>query len=329
MRAHHALTGGLALCAYAILSGCGSVGEPLYPALNLASRVTDLIAVERGNQIDVRFTIPPLTTEGQTLKTIGSIELRLGPGPSSGFQAIDWAAGAQKIDVPAPAKPGLVSVQVPVRDFIGKELIVGVRVGNDKGRMSEWSNFFVVAVETPLAKPTDLRADPVPDGIKLTWTAPGVTSFRIFRKIGTEKEPSLLATTDKPEYTDTSTEYGKAYTYYVQGMHDKTESDVSESAPITSQDVFPPHVPTGLTISAGVGSIELAWDRNAESDFKEYRVFRSVGDGPFVQIAAGLEGPAYSDHDVQSGKRYRYRVSAVDQSGNASGQTAPVEITMP
>jgi len=329
MRAHHCFVAGLVLCVCAILAGCGSVGEPLYPALNLASRITDLTAVERGASIDIRFTIPPLTTEGQALKTIGSIELRMGPGPSTGFEANNWAATAQKIDVPIPAKPGSVSVRVPVRDFIGKDVIVAVRVGNDKGRLSEWSNFFVIAVEAPLPKPADLRADPVPEGIKLTWTEPGVSSFRVFRKVGDAKEPSQLATTDKPDYTDTSTEYGKTYTYYIQGVHDKTESDVAESAPITSQDVFPPHVPTGLAISAGVGSIELAWDRNAESDFKEYRVFRSVDDGPFVQIAAGLEGPAYSDRDVQSGKHYRYRVSAIDQSGNASNQSPPVDITMP
>jgi hypothetical protein len=71
----------------------------------------------------------------------------------------------------------------------------------------------------------------------------------------------------------------------------------------------------------------LAWARNTESDFKEYRVFRSEESGPFVEIAHGLDAPTYSDHAVQSGKHYRYQVSAVDQIGNTSAPSAPVEIT--
>jgi len=139
----------------------------------------------------------------------------------------------------------------------------------------------------------------------------------------------MLATSDKPEYLDNTTQYGTTYQYYLEAIHDKTESDVVESNSITPKDIFPPQVPTGLTASAGVGSVELAWDRNTETDFKEYRVFRSEENAPYTQLAAGLEGPAYSDHAVQSGKHYRYQISAVDQNGNASQNSEPVEVTVP
>ncbi len=317
------------LLACTLLVGCGSVGEPLYPALNLPTRVSDLTAVQRGAKIVVRFTIPPLTTEGLVLKQIGSIELRLGPTPATGFQAADWAAGAERIDVSPLPQPGAVHAERSVQDFVGKEVLVGVRVGNTKGRMSDWSNFFPVTVEPPLAKPANLRAEPVPEGVRLTWNAPNQTAFRVFRKAGEQKEPSLLATSDKPEYVDTSTEYGKTYQYYVQGIHDKTESEIVESNSLTPQDIFPPQVPAGLTASAGIGAVELAWNRNAETDFKEYRVLRSEENGPYIQIAAGLEAPAYSDRKIESGKHYRYRVSAVDQTGNQSEPSEPVEVIAP
>jgi hypothetical protein len=317
------------LLACALLVGCGSVGEPLYPALNIPTRVGDLAAVERGDKIDIRFTIPPLTTEGLVLKQIGSVELRIGPSPASGFQAADWAAGAQRIDVPPPSQPGAVHAERSVQDFVGKEVLVSVRVGNAKGRMSEWSNFLPVTVEPPLAKPVDLRAEPGPEGVRLTWNAPNETAFRIFRKAGEQKEPALLASSDKPEYVDASTEYGKNYQYYVQGIHEKTESEVVQSNSITPKDIFPPQVPAGLTASAGIGAVELAWSRNAETDFKEYRLFRSEENGPYVQIAAGLEAPTYSDRKIESGKHYRYRVSAVDQAGNQSEPSEPVEVTAP
>jgi len=319
----------LLLAAYVLLVGCGSVGEPLYPALNVPTRIVDLTAIQLGDKLDIRFTVPKLTTEGLVVKQVGSVDLRVGPSNAGGFNANDWASGAQKIDVsPLPA-PGAARAEHPVRDLVGKEVIVGVRLGNTKGRMSEWSNFVPVTIEAPLAKPADVKAESVAEGVRLTWNEPNVTAFRIFRKTGEQKEPNLLATPDKPDYVDATTEYGKTYQYYVQGIHDKTESDVVESNAITPKDIFPPEVPTGLTASLGIGAVELAWTRNTESDFKEYRVFRSEESGPFVQIAAGLEGPIYSDRQIQSGKHYRYRVSAVDQAGNESQPSEPIEVTAP
>ena len=58
-------------------------------------------------------------------------------------------------------------------------------------------------------------------------------------------------------------------------------SVVSEPpAEITPKDKFPPEVPTGVTAAPGVNTIEVAWDRNTEADFKGYNVFRSVDGGP-------------------------------------------------
>src|SRR5665213_3255227 len=69
--------------------GCGSIGEPLYPALRIPSPVNDLTVVEHGNNLDINFTIPPLTTEGLPLKEIGGVELRVGPGSINGWNADD------------------------------------------------------------------------------------------------------------------------------------------------------------------------------------------------------------------------------------------------
>ena len=56
------------------------------------SRVTDLTVVEHGDQLDIDFTIPPLTTEGLPLKEIGGVELRVGPTPTNGWNVDEWAA---------------------------------------------------------------------------------------------------------------------------------------------------------------------------------------------------------------------------------------------
>jgi hypothetical protein len=324
-----ALSSFLVLSLSIFLAGCGSVGEPLYPALNIPMPVTDLTAVERGDKLDINFTIPPRSTEGLLLKEIGSVELRIGPHAGNEFRADTWSASAKRLDVTLPAQAGAVHFEAAAQEFIGKEVLVAVRVGNARGRMSQWSNIVIVSVEQPLPKPANLHAEAVVQGVRLTWTAPNQTSFRIYRKAGEEKEPSLLASSDKPEYVDASTEYGKNYDYYVQAFHDKTESDALGPESIIPKDTFPPAVPTGLNVSTGIGAIELSWDRNTEPDFKAYQVFRSEGDGPFLKIAEGLEGPSYSDRKIESGKHYRYRISAVDQTGNASEQSPPVEAIAP
>src|SRR4051812_22779429 len=109
----------LSIVCAVFLSGCGTVGEPLYPALNIPSRITDLTAVERGDRIDIDFTIPPLTTEGLALKEIGSVELRVGPIGDAPFNLNNWSGAAIRANVPTPLKTGPVHAESPARAFIG------------------------------------------------------------------------------------------------------------------------------------------------------------------------------------------------------------------
>ena len=312
-----------------MLAGCGSIGEPLYPALHIPSRVTDLAVVEQGDHLDITFTIPPLTVEGLPLKEIGGVDLRVGPGPPNGWNVDEWANGATSVHVPTPASPGPVQAMVPVGKWIGKEVIAAVRVANPKGRQADWSTFKTFTVQQPLADPTNFQVAADPMGVALAWSASTPSQFRIFRKTEQQPKPVLLATTTEPNYIDISAEYGKTYEYSLEAVRDNIESNVLGPKTITPIDIFPPAVPSGLTASIGIGAVELAWNRNIESDFKEYRVLRSEEGGPFVEVARGLDAPIYSDHAVQTGKHYRYELLSVDQDGHVSAPSAPVEIIAP
>ena len=326
MRTLAVIAGALGLI---VLTGCGSIGEPLYPALRIPSRVTDLTVVERGDNLEVDFNIPALTTEGMPLKEIGEVELRVGPGALNGFNAEEWARSATRVDVPTPQHPGPVRALVPVNNFAGHEVIVAVRITSPKGRDAGWSNYKIFDVQPPLASPRDFQVAAGPRGVILAWHASAPSQFRIFRKTELEQRPILLATASEPNYVDISAEYGKAYQYSVQAVRDQLESEIVGPVSITPIDIFPPDVPTGLTTSVGLGAVDLAWNRNTESDFKEYRILRSEGGGPFVEIARGLETPVYSDRNVQGGKEYRYQILAVDQDGHVSAPSDPVEARTP
>jgi fibronectin type 3 domain-containing protein len=95
-----------------------------------------------------------------------------------------------------------------------------------------------------------------------------------------------------------------------------------------ARDVAPPASPVGVRAIAGLGTIEIAWDANRESDIAGYRLFRSTG-GDWTRVGGDLNAPAFTDRDVQSGKAYRYAVAAFDTNGNESARSAPADITAP
>ncbi len=312
-----------------LLAGCGYVGEPQYPALNISKPVNNLGVVERGDKLDVTFTVPPLTTEGLVVKSVSGVDLRV--GPSAGlFNAATWAESATRIEVKPPEKLGLVQVMVKVDKFVGQDVIVAVRLANRKNRVSEWSNRVTLHVEKPLSQPTNLVAAGSPNGVRVTWNAPGnAAGFRVFRASEAEPQPLPIATPAASEYLDNTAVYGKKYQYYVETVDAATVSEPAGPAAITYIDTFAPAVPAGFTATAGVDSIELTWERNTETDFRGYRIYRALGSRPFERIADLVEAPNYTDRKVMPGTRYRYAVSSMDQTGNESERTTPLEAVIP
>ncbi|MCL5743099.1 MAG: hypothetical protein M1541_04090, partial [Acidobacteria bacterium] len=77
--------------------GCGYVGEPLPPLLNIPERVTDLAGYEKGSKIILQFSVPRLTTEGVVIKRPVRIEVRGGPAPAGEFNADAWASEAKDL----------------------------------------------------------------------------------------------------------------------------------------------------------------------------------------------------------------------------------------
>jgi hypothetical protein len=312
--------------ACALLAGCGYVGEPLPPALNIATPIADLRAIEYGDHILIDFTIPAMTTEGLPLPRIERVDLRIGATVTP-FDINRWSAGAQEIPVQRN-EPGAAQAQTSASAWIGKDVAIGVRIVNRKGRASEWSNLASVHVVAPVPKPLAVKAAPDPQGVQLSWSSPAA-HFRIYRRAPDQQAPSLLGTSDQAAYLDKTAEYGKVYEYLVQAVENGAESEVSSATSIPFRDIFPPQAPAGLNGIAGIGAIELVWERNTEPDLRGYRVYRAPEGGQFAVAAEFAEGPAYSDRQIEAGKKYRYAVTALDQSGNESAKSNVVEVTAP
>jgi hypothetical protein len=178
----------------------------------------------------------------------------------------------------------------------------------------------------PLAPPSAPKPQNVERGVELTWTGTG-PRYRIFRAEA-DGQPQQLADSDGSRYLDETIVFGTRYRYLVQAIAGANQwSVVSEAAEITPVDTFPPAVPEGLSAVPTPQSIELAWTRSTETDFRGYNIFRSVDGAAFENIASMVEVPNFSDSKIEAGKKYRYAISAVDLTGNESARSAPVEVT--
>ncbi len=303
--------------------GCGYVGDVVPPSLNIPQPIVDLRALEYGDRMIVEFTVPASTTDGVTLKQVRGVRLWIGPIIPN-VNTDRWAQGAKEISV-QQARPGTGRQEIPVRDWIGKEVVIAARAAGPKGRLSSWSNLVVLQVEPPVAQPQDLKAQVILAGVLLSWRG-SAPRFRVYRA---EKDQPFVPLADPalPEYIDGTAQFGVTYRYVVQALNGKAQSEASAPVAITPADVFPPAVPSGLTAAGTATTIELTWERNTETDLRGYRLYRSTDGGPFTPVTGLLDTPAYSDHDVQRGHKYRYAVSAVDQAGNESKQCAPVEVS--
>jgi hypothetical protein len=313
-----------------ILSGCGYIGEPMNPLLNIPARVTGLAAVQRGSVLIYQFTLPPLTTEGKPAK-IGRVELCVGdPGPAP-FNQSEWEKHATHVDLDANSGPH-IRAEISATPWVGKDVALGVKVYGINHRDAGWSTLVSVTVVQPLAKPSGIEAVAVLEGVRVSWKGPP-GQYRVFRRGEQDKEFALMDTVGTNEWVDTASEYNKKYEYTVQAVQ-KTgtgdaESDISGIAQVTPIDTFPPAVPAGLSAIVATGGLDVVWDRNTEPDLAGYRLYRALEGARLEKIADIADTPSYSDRKVESGKRYRYSVSAVDRLGNESKLSDPVEAIAP
>jgi hypothetical protein len=300
-----------------LLSGCASVGPPVPPSLKIPEAVRDLSVFERGDNLIVDFTAPARATDGLALQRLDRIDLEI---DSKGVPV-------------SRTEPGPVHLTLAVREWAGRNITVRVRSAGPSGRYSAWSNQAHLKALPPLPQP-QVHAEAAPSGVRLTWPAAGAgAQYRVYRLGPGELKPALAATVTAPEYVDSQAQFGKTYEYSLQAFVPSGDSEVqsepSAAVSIAPVDTFPPAVPAGLTALAGVSSIDVTWNPDSEPDLKGYYLYRSAGGQPFARLGELLTAPAATDRAVQSGVHYRYEVSAVDQAGNESAHSAPVEAIAP
>ncbi|MBK5295007.1 MAG: hypothetical protein JJE04_25440 [Acidobacteriia bacterium] len=300
----------------AICVSCGYVGDPLPPALNIPVPVHDLRVVQHGANLIIEFTAPAMTTDGLALRRLGGVDLR---------------AGETQVPVDA-TEPGPVRLTVPVSTYLGQKVIFSVRAASHKMKWSDPTATATVDVIDPVLPPPDVQAAATDGGVLLQWKQGAVRegqSYRVRRKAPGQDAFMVAAEVKANQWKDAESVFRQTYAYSVQALVGAAESEVSAPVSITPIDTFAPAIPQNVAAVAGIGSVELTWDRGQEPDLSGYRIYRVEGDAAPITIGQVQLGPSYSDKTVRSGVAYRYAVSALDGVGNESKPSEWASATAP
>jgi hypothetical protein len=152
-----------------------------------------------------------------------------------------------------------------------------------------------------------------------------------------------LPESSQPEFLDQTFEWEKSYEYHATivtviaspGTGEvEVEGDDTPPVNIFAHDIYPPAVPSGLqAVFSGAGQapfIDLVWSPNVEADLAGYNIFRHEQDAPPVKLNSDpVKTSAFRDINVQSGKRYFYSVSAVDERNNESAKSEEANEEVP
>ena len=243
------------------------------------------------------------------------------------------------------------------------EITYAVSVLNESGRSAGFSNQVQVPSASTLPPPDHFRAEVRKDGVLLSWDCSPATAasdalqhrLRIYRRepgkqTDTKVSDANLSAcahsqpgTEAPGFLDQTFEWEKHYDYRATvvtvvsapGKSEvEVEGDDTPGVPVFAHDVFPPAVPTGLqAVFSGIGQapfVDLVWSPDTEADLAGYNVFRHEENEASVKLnSEPVKAPAFRDSKVQSGKKYFYSVSAVDERNNESTKSEETSERVP
>jgi predicted small lipoprotein YifL len=195
-------------------------------------------------------------------------------------------------------------------------------------------------VELPLVAPPPPPPAPVAvtteSAIVLTWIGPvslDPIAFNVYKTGGSD--PINAAPVAEGRYERAGVQFGTEECFVLRSVQKigaiSLESESSPSTCLTPRDTFAPAAPTGLSVVAGDGLMNLSWDANKEGDLAGYLVLRgeAPGDTLLPLTPAPMTATSYEDKTVAPGVRYVYVVVAVDKASppNRSAPSARVEET--
>ena len=183
----------------------------------------------------------------------------------------------------------------------------------------------VSASAASVKAPVSLKAANTSTGVKPTWKAgKGAKKYVVKRKISTAKKYTALKTTTKLTFTDKTAKAGKTYTYSVASVNGKS----TKAATKKIVRLAAPASVTAKVVKAEYGDeVKISWKKSTGA--KGYNVYRAEVSGTKV---GKYESLSYSnttsttDYVSESGKTYKYKVTAVKGSYQSAMSAASAKL---
>jgi hypothetical protein len=153
---------------------------------------------------------------------------------------------------------------------------------------------------------------------------------RLYRR-APQGEPALLVpdALAGTSFEDTAALAGQTWCYLarlVTTTEPLVEGADSPPACVEVKDVFAPAPPSGLTALPQDQDVEVSWSPSPEADLKAYRLYRASGGAPPERVAEVPRETTTLRDSPPPGALYVYTLTAVDQLGNESPPSAPVQV---
>jgi hypothetical protein len=346
------------------LLNCGKRRPPLPPIERVQQRTELLSGVQRGNQVILSWPAPPRNAPDESVQSIRRIDVyRLAEKPRAplGLTEEEFATrstlvGSVTFD---QIKSGAdVLTYTDTLELAGEpaRLRYAVRYVNASGQRAAFSNFLLLEPAARIAQPPTVIAtgkEVSEDAISISWQPPAANidgstpvnllGYNVYRVAESESEdgqaPINGALVSGTQYVDKNFKFGDSYRYVVRSVSlgtqgSQVESLNSNSISVSPRDVFPPSAPTSITVAAAPGRLSLFFPGNPEPDIAGYNIYRSTD--PNLPKAQWLKlnrelltQTTFQDEKVESGRRYYYYLTAVDQVGNVSAPSEVVSETVP
>ena len=184
----------------------------------------------------------------------------------------------------------------------------------------------LVAAMSALAAPTGLTATSGASGIALQWNADAAAkSFSVYQGTASGKEgASPVQTgvaTDSTTVAEASLTPGQTYYFEIAAVSGFGISPNSNEASAMAV----PAVPTGVSATAGNGTVMLSW--SAATGAASYNVYQGTSaGGEGAAAATSTNGTTVTLNGLNNGTTYYFKVAAVD-AGGASALSAEVSAT--
>lgn len=350
----------------ALLSGCGMPGTPLPPSLNLPVQVSDLAATRAGERVRLTWTMPTKNTDKLLLKD--KVQVRVcrkeGTAPDcvqlGTLQFDPGAAGHASEELPEQLATGVPRSLTYFVELLNKNgrsaglsnpavVLAGEAPAAVLGLDAQIQKVGVVLHWRPALDGPEATAIRLQRRLIVAAAAPAAKAAQ--NPLGPAPEPVeqnlLVEVKDRAQVgaVDKDIHFGETYEYRAQrvlrvnvnGVAMELDGPLSDPVRVEAKDVFPPAAPKGLAaVAVGAGNgiaagVDLDWEPNTEADLVGYVVYRREGDGDWERISptVPLVGPGYHDAHVEAGHTYEYAVTAVDQNGHESLQSAPAQEAVP